>query len=103
METLITLIGGIGLAAILIIYSSFAWGYIIYVFYNWFVLTSLPDLPHFSITQFIGFSLFLRAIMPTVTTHIKDEYLDKTNQYVFTFLGPWIFLSFGWLLKILLF
>ena len=103
MEALIALIGGIGLASLLIIYGAFSWGYVVYQFYGWFVLTSLPDLPHFNITQFIGFTLFLRAIMPTTSVYIKDEYINKTNQAISNFLGPWIILSFGWLIKLILF
>ena len=103
MEALIALIGAIGLAALLIIYGAFAWGYVIYVLYNWFVLTALPDLPHFTVIQFIGFSLFLRAIMPVSTTYLKDEYENKTTKVIHNFLGPWIILSFSWLIKVLIF
>lgn len=103
MEVLIAIIGGIGLAALLIVYNAFAWGYIIHALYNWFVLTALPDLPHFTIVEFIGFSLFLRAIMPVSTTYLKDEYENKSVKWVATILGPWIILCFSWLIKLIIF
>lgn len=103
MEFLVALIGGIGLAALLIVYGAFAWGYVIHVLYNWFVLTALPDLPHFTIVQFIGFSLFLRAIMPINITYLKDEYEDKGVKWTHNILGPWIVLCFSWLIKLIIF
>jgi hypothetical protein len=103
MEILITLIGGIGLAMLLILYSALSWGYVTYVLYNWFVLTNITELPHFTITQFIGFALFLRALMPHSSEYIKDEYKDKTTMYAMSFLGPWIVLLFSWVLKLILF
>ncbi len=103
MEILITLIGGIGLAMLLILYNALSWGYVTYVLYNWFVLTSLTELPHFTVTQFIGFTLFLQALMPRIPNYIKDEYKDKTIMYTMTFLGPWIVLLFSWAIKVILF
>ena len=103
MEILITLIGGIGLAMLLILYSALSWGYVTYVLYNWFVLTSLTELPHFTVTQFIGFTLFLQALMPRIPNYINDEYKDKTTMYTMNFLGPWIVLLFSWAIKVILF
>jgi hypothetical protein len=103
MEILIGLIGGIGLAMLLILYSALSWGYVTYVLYHWFVLTTLTELPHFTITQFIGFALFLRALIPSSPDYIKDEYKDKSTMYIMNFLGPWIVLLFSWALKVILF
>jgi hypothetical protein len=103
MEVLLALIGVIGLVAVLILYGAFSWGFVTYTFYNWFVLTSFPDLPHFSIVQFIGFSLFLNTLIRHGSVSIKEEYKDKTHEYISMFLNPWLILFFGWLLKIVLF
>jgi hypothetical protein len=103
MEILLTLIGAVGMVAILVLYGAFSWGFVTYTFYNWFVLTSFPDLPHFNIIQFIGFSLFLNTIIRHSGVYIKDEYKDKKLEYTSLFLNPWLVLVFGWLLKITLF
>jgi hypothetical protein len=104
MEALITLVGAIGMVAILIIYGSLSWGFVTYTFYNWFILSSFPDLPHFTITQFIGFSLFLNTLIRHGSgTSIKDEYRDKSIEYGMMFLNPWFVLFFGWVLKVVLF
>ena len=103
MEILLTLIGTIGMVAILILYGAFSWGFVTYTFYNWFVLTSFPDLPHFSIIQFIGFSLFLNTVIRHGSVYIKDEYKDKKVEYIAMFLNPGLILLFGWVLKVILF
>jgi hypothetical protein len=103
MEALLAFIGAIGMVAILILYGAFSWGFVTYTFYNWFVLTSFPDLPNFSIVQFIGFSLFLNTLIKHGSVFIKDEYKDKKMEYMTMFLSPWLILLFGWLLKIVLF
>ncbi len=103
MEALFTLIGTLGVVAILIIYGALSWGYVSYTFYNWFILTSFPDLPHLSIVQFIGFSLFANTIIRHGSVFIKDEYKDKNLEYFSMALNPWLVLLFGWLLKVVLF
>jgi hypothetical protein len=103
MEALLTLIGTIGVVAILILYGAFSWGFVSYTFYNWFVLTSFPELPHFGIVQFIGFSLFVNTIVRHGSVFIKDEYKDKKLEYISLFLNPWLTLFFGWVLKVILF
>jgi hypothetical protein len=103
MEVLLTLIGTIGLVALVILYGSFSWGFVSYTFYNWFVLTSLPQLPHFSVYEFIGFSIFINSLIRGGQNHIKDEYRDKSTEYTLLFLSPWFVLFFGWFIKTIIF
>jgi len=103
MEVLFTLIGVIGFIALIVLYGAFSWGYVSYTFYNWFVLPTFTDLPHFTIIQFVGFSLFLNTLIRHSSTHIKDEYKDKTTEHVSAFLMPWLVLFFGWFIKVVLF
>ena len=103
MTEIMTLLGGLVAVALLIVYLSFAWGYVTYLFYNWFVLTTFPDLPNITVIQFIGLSFFINALIRHGSVHIKDEYKDKKMEYTSTFVSPWIILFFGWLIKLLLF
>lgn len=103
MEALLTLIGTIGVVAILIIYGSLSWGFVSYTLYNWFILPVFPELPHFTVTQFIGFSLFANTIIRHSSVYIKDEYKEKSTEYAAMVLNPWLVLLFAWLLKIVLF
>jgi uncharacterized membrane protein len=102
-EALLTLIGVIGFITLLVLYGAFSWGYVSHTFYGWFILPIFNDLPHFTVIQFVGFSLFLNTIIRHGATHIKDEYKDKTTEHVSVFLMPWLVLLFGWFIKIVLF
>ena len=102
-EALLTLIGVIGFITLLVLYGAFSWGYVSHTFYGWFILPIFNDLPHFTVIQFVGFSLFLNTIIRHSATHIKDEYKDKTTEHVSVFLMPWLVLFFGWFIKIVLF
>jgi hypothetical protein len=103
MEALLTLIGAFGLSVLLVLYAVFSWGLVSHTFYHWFIIPVFTDLPEFSIIQFIGFTLFINTIIKHGTTQVKDEFKDKTTEYSFVFLMPWLSLFFGWILKIILF
>jgi hypothetical protein len=103
MEVLLTIIGSIGLVALIVLYGSFSWGFVSYTFYNWFVLTSLPQLPQFSVFEFIGFCIFINSFVRSGHSFIKDEYKDKGTEYSMLFLGPWLTLFFGWFIKVIIF
>jgi hypothetical protein len=103
MEILVTLLGGISLLLVVILYGSFSWGFVTYTFYNWFVLTSIPELPVFSLVQFIGFNIFINAFIRSSPSYIKDEHKEKVTEYTMTILGPWIILCLGWFVKVIIF
>jgi hypothetical protein len=104
MEILFIFLGVIGFVLFILFYSSFSWGFVAMKFYHWFVLTSFPKLPEFTITQFIGFILFTHIFFTnSSSTSIKDEYKDKSTEWVGTFIKPWVTLVFGWLIYSFLF
>lgn len=94
---------GILLQVIAVIYNSFCWGYVAYKFYGWFVISSIPNLPQFSITEFVGFILFLSVIMPKSSSHIKKEYKDGDSEILSMLLAPWIVLFLGWVIHSIFF
>lgn len=85
-------------AVVVILYSAFAWGFVVSKFYLWFILPVFPSLPYFSILQFIGFLLFLSAVMPKHYSGLKDEYEDKSKIWSYGLLNPWITLTIGYLI-----
>ena len=102
MEALFTFFGVFTLVGVLLIYNSFSWGFVSFTFYYWFVLPNIPDLPHFTITQFIGFSLFVNTIIRHGSSHLKDEYKDQTKEWTGILLSPWLTILFGWFIKLFL-
>ena len=104
MTELITLFGVLGLIALLIVYSAFSWGFVTYKLYGWFVLPTFTEFPHFTVLQFVGFALFVNALIRHGnSTSIKDEYKDKKNEYLGAFLSPWLTLVFSWFIYALFF
>ena len=92
---MLVLILGILLGIGILCYHVFSYGYVTYVFYGWFVLPYFPQLPHFSVIQFVGVMLFMGAIRPYSTNHLKDECEDKTSKSISIILSPWFLLLVG--------
>ena len=103
MTELVTLIGVLGLVAVLIIYSAFSWGFVTYKLYGWFVLSSFPTLTHFTVLQFVGFALFVNALIRHSGTQIKKEYKDEKMEYFGIVIAPWLTLTFSWFIYVLFF
>lgn len=99
MEILAAIILGAIVVCALLIYTSLSWGYVISLFYGWFILPIFPNLPKLGIIQFIAISLFIKALLPLTPAAIKDEYKDKNMVWVSFFLSPWLTLFFGWIIK----
>lgn len=91
------------MVAAMVLYSAFSWGYVSYVLYHWFILSALPTLPHFTVTQFVGIAIFLGAMMPHSTTHLKDEFVKKEERLVTFIIAPWVTLVMAWLIHALFF
>jgi hypothetical protein len=103
MTELGKLIGVLGLIAMLIIYSAFSWGFVTYKLYGWFVLSSFPTLTHFTVIQFVGFALFVNALIRHSGTQIKKEYKDENMEHFGIVMAPWLTLTFSWFIHILFF
>jgi len=103
MTELITLFGVLGLVSLLIIYSAFSWGFVTYKLYGWFVLSTFTEFPHFTILQFVGFALFINALVRHGSTFIKKEYKDEKMEYTASIFSPWLTLTFSWLIYVLFF
>ena len=80
-------------------YTIFSWGYVSFQFYDWFVLKYYPNLPHFTIYQFIGFRFLISTFIHySDNSDIKNEYKDKIEtRYVIALLTPWLTLLLGYM------
>ncbi len=99
MEALLALIGILALIPLALFYSSFSWGFVISKFYLWFIVSAFPQIPHFTILQFIGFTFFLIAIMPKRhSIPIKKEFKNENEHWILLIFSPWITLLCGYLI-----
>lgn len=100
MEILLVIFGVIGLGFAILTYNAFVWGFVAHTLYGWFVLSAFPDAPHFSILQFVGFSLFLSALKPQIGQSLKSEYEDNGKMWGKLLLTPWLVLLFAWFIHL---
>jgi len=78
-------------------YYAFSWGYVISILYGWFILPAVPTLPHFTVLQFVGFSLFANALIRHSSTSVKKEYRDSYDSTLVWF-SPWLTLFCAWVI-----
>jgi hypothetical protein len=97
MEAIIAIIGGLGLMALVIAYSTFTWALVVYKYYYWFVLPLFTDLPAIDYKQAIMLVFILSLFKTHSTVSIKKEYKDETDAWVYLILLPWISLFMGWI------
>lgn len=100
MEIIIILVGIIFLVPIMVLYSSFAWGYVATVIYSWFILPLFPNLPLFTWLQFAGIMIFVNCFVKPSINNIKKEYKDEQANWTSILLNPWLALLAAWILHL---
>lgn len=96
MELMIVL-GVFALMGLLIIWSTFAWGWVLFKFWGWFLMPVFPMLPEVTLVQCMGLMLVI-GLFKGAATYIKDEYKDQTHQWVALIINPWLTLLIGWMI-----
>ena len=91
------LLGFICLLPVLILYSSFSWGYVAVIFWGWFIIPLFPEAPLFTWTQFAGFMFMLNCFVHQSNKHVKKEYKDEVTEWSGLILNPWLTLLGGWI------
>jgi len=86
------------LVVVIVGYNVLSWGLVVYKFYGWFVFDLHPSLPYLTYQQWIGVMFFLNVVIRHHSETIKDEYKDKTTEYLKIFLSPWFTLLLGWVI-----
>jgi len=93
----------LAIIGVYLIYGALSWGLVSYYFYQWFVYSEIPNLPEFSIFQFIGFLLFLGVLMPKYYFNIKEENKDNSwKYYTAVIISPWVTLLIGYIFSLFL-
>lgn len=101
MEAFLTALLIVGL---IVLYGSFSWGFVASKFYGWFILPVFPTLPHFTITEFIGFMLFINVMTHKGSSqYIDKKYRDEISEWIIMILSPWLTLFIGWSLHSIFF
>jgi len=99
METLLFL-GVLVLVPIIVLYSSFSWGYVATIFWGWFIIPLFPDLHSFTWIQFAGIMFLVNCFTKHSKTQIKDEYKDNVVSWTQLIVAPWLTLLGGWVLHL---
>lgn len=96
MKNLLILIGAFAIFPIIIIYSSFSWGYVATVFQNWFICPIYPTFEKLSWRQYAGIMFFVGCFIRPSSLDVKKEFKETNSMYAMFFLGPWIALFCAW-------
>ncbi len=102
MEALFIIIGVLGLAAIGIIYSAFAYGFLTYKFYYWFMLPVFHSLPEITIAQAIGVGLFISLFKGSSSSNeykYKGESIKAETKWGTLLFMPWLILGAAYVIK----
>lgn len=99
MEILLLAFAIITLIVLLILYSSFSWGFALYKFWYWFILPVFPMLPEITFWHAVGLFLFIGFFHIGDGQVIKDEYKEKTTGTIMSIILPWVTLLMGYILK----
>jgi hypothetical protein len=88
----------------LILYSAFAWGFITYKFYHWFLLPVFEQLPVVGYLEAVSLSmvltLFNKTQMPQLNKELYSE--SSSTRILSSMLLPWIVLGGGYLISLFL-
>lgn len=86
-----------------VLYGSLSWGFVVYKFWNWFLIPvlaiALPDVVVMPMTYWGGVALFLFTIFFRLN---GNSYSNEDKNWGLSILTPWAILLLGWFLKILL-
>lgn len=105
----IIILGSVSVVGIMMIiatiYGAFAWGFLLYKFWYWFILPVFPALTHITFYQAVGLwffiSLFKGLDYSAYNQHNKDKdeqgYKDFEKVKLWSgILGPWLLLLIGY-------
>ena len=84
------------LLSVSLIYYTVSWGVVVYNFYNWFLLPVFTTLPIITFSSALGLGLFL-DLFRSSNKRIKEK-----HTIYLTVLNPWILLTIGYILKLII-
>jgi len=78
-------------------WGAFAWGFVLYKFWQWFLLPVFPTLPHISISQAVGLMIVVQLFDKNIPQVFDDEFLNTDKKNYFDIISPIIAFVFGWI------
>lgn len=100
---IVVILGFLFIIPFIVIYSSFAWGFVASIIYNWYIITIFTNAPALNWLQLAGIMFFINCLIRYNTTNIKQEYKDYNILWLETILNPWLTLLGAWIFKIILY
>ncbi len=89
------------LFAAAVLYGAFSWGYVLYCFWDWFLLPVFPAVGEIAYSKAVGLMYFISLFnISNSSENVKAEYKDGTANLVSGLLLPWITLLLGWFLTL---
>lgn len=81
-----------------ITYHAFAWGFVFYKFYYWFVLPVFNNLPVINFHQAIGLAFFTTLFKNNFTLVNKPEFRDDNILPYIHFFAPILIFNVGYII-----
>lgn len=97
LEGLLLILGGVTLILLALLYGVFAWGYILWKFWYWFLLPVFPTMPNVTVIECVGLMLIITLFKTHSVQAIKKEYQDEKLSNAVSFLAPIIVFLVGWI------
>jgi hypothetical protein len=103
MEFLFIVFGSVIAIFFLVLYSGFAWGFVCYHFWYWFLLPIFPNLPQVTFLQCVGLLFFISLFKNNSSVQIKKEFQDNPSTFLTLILAPWMALLVGYFFRSLIY
>ena len=104
MESLLLFLGGLAGICLLILYSSFSRGWVLYKFYYWFALPVFDTLPRIGFLEAVGlmFLVNLTHNSSSDEKYLGDRKIESKTNWIAEVIKPWIVLVIGWFVHLFL-
>lgn len=77
-------------------YGAFSWGFVLYKFWQWFLLPVFPTLLHISISQGVGLMIVVELFDKNLPQILNEDLVNINKKYIYDFIAPIIAFIFGW-------
>ncbi len=92
--------------ALIVLYSSFSYAFVLDYFWDWFILPIFKTLPNVSFYEAMGIAMFITLLKTKRGLEvIKDEYIDKkksVKDLVLQISSPWISFAIGYIIYLII-
>jgi hypothetical protein len=78
-------------------YGAMCWGFVLTLFWKWFLLPVIPTLPQITFGQAIGLMMIVSLFDKNVPQVISVELTDNDKKNIFDLISPWLTLIVGWI------